>query len=788
MKSVYFEKWSIPHEEKSRKGGGMQVPSRRRGRDEGNNEEFDRQKDRKHRRRSERQARKKARIAAHEQWVEQRRSMKQNACEEREKKQHERKRTQLNLLLSTNASAALPRRVKAVVKSTKATSNHSRALASLDDENTCPSSKTPASSKESVPLYEEERPSMMFAGATPSTRAAATSTTVISDSAVEPTLAKYTPPTLRRKLEEETTTKLDERTRRIINKLTVRNVVELTRETSDLFGGAVEGATRASVLHSLLQHINRMCMLDTGPLTPIVSLPFAGLIRGLQLLHGNVVGAELIEGLCLALQERLNEKSETSASNGAMVLAHLYLLNAVDSLLASSFLCSTLRIGVHGDVCAVACALTFLRACGEKLLKEAPGQMEQALTEAKASYKIQEQSSIRRGTLLSYITDILTGHTRSAKRTVDEEKAPVESLLRDMAALLPGGGVVGSKRVFHRIMSTTSVLTGLTWAQLMRSDKPPRWFTAAAWESVDCSDDFNMLPKTSTETLSSAAYEGESMDDEEDEAELKAERIRQLRQQEKAISGQRLNTENKREVFQVCANSSDDLEGFTLLMHRDPSFSRLHDTLAVLLQCAYQEKVYNPYYAQVIQRFCSAKESCKNTLQFALWDMFKAIRVESVDIMGYVNLSCLLTHLIEVGVFTLAVLRGLDLDSTNRTIGLFTRVLLLRLILQLPPARLAEVFFGGDGFRAHDVKIDTSVLRSHLAKIVERYFVDERESGKWIPHFYDVVARGTPFDVQRQDRHEVGGNGERAVDEEAQLQLFIKRIRVVFKALKRGIS
>ncbi|RNF12778.1 putative nucleolar MIF4G domain-containing protein 1-like [Trypanosoma rangeli] len=768
----------------------MQVPSRRRSRDEGNDEEFDRQKDRKQRRRSERQARKKARIEAHEQWVEQRRSMKQNAYEEREEKQHDRKRAQLNRLPSTNASAALPRRVKAVARSTKITNNHSGAIGSLDDENTCSSSKTPASSKEHVPLYEEEQPSMMLAGATLSTRAADTSTIVISDSAMEPTLAKYTPPTLRRKLTEETITGLDERTRRIVNKLTVRNVVELTRETSDLFGGAVEGATRASVLHSLLQHINRMCMLDTGPLTPIVSLPLAGLIRGLQLLHGNVVGAELIEGLCLALQERLNDNSETSASNGAMVFAHLYLLNAVDSLLASSFLCSTLRIEGQRGVCAVACALTFLRACGEKLLKEAPGQMEQALTEARASYKSQEQSSVRHSTLLSYIADILTGHTRSAKRTVDEEKAPVESLLRDMATLLPGGGVSGSKRVFHRVMSTTSVLTGLTWAQMMRSDKPPRWFTAAAWESVDgdVSDNFKMLPRTSTEALSSTTSEGKSTDDEEDEAELKAERIRQLRQQEKAISGQRFNTENKREVFQVCANSSDDLEGFTLLMHRDPSFSRLHDTLAVLLQCAYQEKVYNPYYAQVIQRFCSAKESCKNTLQFALWDMFKAIRVESVDIIGYVNLSCLLTHLIEVGVFTLAVLRGLDLDGTNRTIGLFTRVLLLRLILQLPPVRLAEVFFGGDGFRAHDVKIDTRVLRSNLAEIVERYFVDERESGKWIPHFYDVVARGTSFDVQRQDRHKVGGNGERAVDDEAQLQLFIKRIHVVFKALKRGIS
>ncbi|RNF17424.1 putative nucleolar MIF4G domain-containing protein 1-like [Trypanosoma conorhini] len=765
----------------------MQASSRRRSRDEENGEEFDRQKDRKQRRRSERQARKEARIAAHEKWVERRRSMKKKAHEERGGKQLGLKVTQRKRLLSTNASAAPPHALKAVARGMKATSDPNKTIDPLDGGETCSSPDAVVSQTAPVQLYEKKQPQVGFVGATSSTRATDMSTAIISDSAMELTSAKYIPPTLRRQLTQETNSSLDERTRRIVNKLTVRNVAELTRETSELFGGAVEGATRASVLRSLSQHINRMCMLDTGPLTPIVSLPFAGLIRGLQLLHGNVVGSELIESLCLALQEHLDDKSEISASNGAMVLAHLYLLNAVDALLVSSFLRSALRLGSHGNICAVACALTLLRACGEKLLKEAPGQMEQALTDAK-SYKSQGQSNVRHSTLLSYVADILMGHTRSAKRSVNEEEVPVESLLRDISALLPGSGTSGNKRVLHRIMSTTSVLTGLTWARMLRSDKPPRWFTTAAWDGIDDCENSNVLPEANAEALSSVASGGEITDSEEDAAELKAEHIRQLRQQEKAISGQRLNTENKREVFQVIVNASDDLEGFTLLMHRDPSFSRLHDTLSVLLQCAYQEKVYNSYYAQVIQRFCSAKESCKSTLQFALWDMFKAIRVESVDITGYVNLSCLLAHLIEVGVFTLAVLRGLDLDSTNRTIGLFTRVLLLRLILQLPPARLAEVFFGGDGFRAHDVKIDTSVLRSNLAKILERYFVDERESGKWIPHFYDVVARGTSFDVQRRDRHEFSGSGERAVSEEAQLQLFIKRIQVVCKALKTGIS
>ncbi|KEG09814.1 putative nucleolar MIF4G domain-containing protein 1-like [Trypanosoma grayi] len=756
----------------------MELNRRRRAREEVENDEGDKQQGRKQRRRSERQARKQARIEAHERWVEQRRLLREGVNGQRVKKQHTRQPTDFSADAPVSAA---PMKEGGKVRTT----GDSRAPHTLKKDKSKRKREKDAAKKKKNGNEVSER-----SGADPSRELTG------KTNETEITPAKYLPPTLRGKVTQERGTALNEVTRRIINKLTVRNVADMTKEASDLFGGGVEGATRASVLCSLAHHINRICMLDAGPLTPIVSLPFAGLIRGMQLLHGNVVGAELVESLSLALQEHLQNDNETAVSNGAMVLAHLYVLNAVDSVLVSSFLRSVLRIGSSGNVCAVAGGLTLLRACGEKLLKEAPGQMERALAEAKA-YGREQQGTNRYTALLGYITDIVRGHTRSAKRTVGEEEVPIESILNDMVTLLPGGssssggGTSTNRRALLRITTTTNVLSGVTWERMIRKDKPPRWFAPGAWDKAEMEESEEDRDGTSSqeeEAASSSSFSTDSeTESEDDETELKAERIRQLREQEKAISGQRLNTENKREVFQCIVNASDDLEAFTLLMHRDPSFSRLHDTLTVLLQCCYQEKVYNPYYTQVIQRFCSAKGSCRNSLQFALWDMFKVIRMESVDVTGYLNLSCLLTQLIEGGVFTLGVLRGLDMDSTNRTIGLFTRILLLRLILQLPAAKLTEVFFGGDGFRAHDVKIDTGVLRSNLAKLMERYFVDERESQKWIPHFYDVVAAGTPFDVHRRGKN-AESDDDKPKGEEEQLQLFVKRIRVVFKALKSGIS
>ncbi|CBH11763.1 hypothetical protein, conserved [Trypanosoma brucei gambiense DAL972] len=749
--------------------------NRRRPREdemEENDYTFDRQRDRKERRRNERRAKKEMRIEAHERWVEQCR-----LAREQKKKRSVRVKNGSENQAATRNFSNRPLRERKVNRNAKRETSFNDA-------------KEKSTSSQKLTM-ESKREAKQRDGKSVVDLAKACATTPDS------TQGKYIPPSLRQKMiVQKPTNAVNEAARRIINKLTVQNVADMTRETSELFGGGVEGATRASVISSLAENMNRICILDSGPLTPLASLPFAGLIRGLQLLHGNIVGAEVIECLAIALQQQLMDNNEAAACNGAMLLAHLYLLNAVDCVLASTFLRSVLQMGGGGSLCAAAAGLTFLRACGEKLLKEAPVEMERALNEGAPSREISQNATSRYSALLSLIKEIVAGRTRNARRSVDEEKVPLDSLLSDISTLLSGGGKAslsssGNKRALLRVMSTTSVLTGLSWARLIQQDKPHRWYVPETWtDTVGDGDETNDEHADDDEGgASSASGDIDERSDGDEGTVEKMEQIRLLRQQEKAISGQRLNTENKREVFKCVVNASDDLEAFTLLMHRDPSFSRLHDTFAVLLQCCYQENLYNPYYTQVVQRFCSAKPSCKNTLQFAIWDMFKTIRVEAVDVTGYLNLACLIAQLMQEGVYTLAVLRGLDLENTNRTIGLFTRILLLRLILQLPPSSLTEVFFGGNGVYAHDVKIDTSTLRENLKKVFERYFVKEEDAGKWIPHFYDVAAVGTPFDVHKQmGAVAANASGMESVDEEAQLQSFVRRIRVVYKALKGGIS
>ncbi|KAG5496579.1 hypothetical protein JIQ42_03409 [Leishmania sp. Namibia] len=811
----------------------------------------DRQRDRKARRRQERQAQKQARVAQHEQLVWERQNARKEAQDRRAAEQLQRQRKRRRADWAANSAAETEgKRLKYESASKCKSERRARATANDCAENSFATS-----------VKEDAAKSATGAVATATAAAAASPASSLPDTTQVPA-------------------KVTEKVRRLVNKLTTANVVDLTKDLSDYM--LTPGVSRASVVKGLAQQIERLCRLEAGPLSTTGTLPFAGLLRGVQLLHGDQVGCELVEHLSFSLHAQLAAAEEAAAGNTLMVLAQLYLLYGVDVVFVMSLLRTLLRqgtrllhrSGVDGAtasatfsssspalasaaavqaLCACACGLALMRACGEKLLKESPAELEASLQEARrASEQMRNITGTARfAALVEVMSDIAAGRTRKARRTTTEEAAPVEAMLEDLCSLLPGHEKANStqRRTMRRLVLTTSIMSGLTWAQVTSSAKPPRWYipgvmtAGAASEEEDdgkaaaatagkrsgaateCNEGKRHGDNWASQRSSTAHDESEQVE-EVDEAEVKRERIARMRAEEKAMSGQRLNTEHKREIFRCIVTATDDLECFTMLMYRDPGYTRFHDVCAVLLQCAYQERKYNPYYAQVLMRFCSAKPACAKTLQFAIWDRFKSIRIERADVTGYLNFACCISDLMQHGVYNLSLLRGLDLENTNKTIGLFTRTLLLRLIVQLPTSRLTQLFFGGDGRSAHDLQVDTSALRRLLTKFMSIYFIDEKVSKRWLPDFYEVVSAGTCFDVSAAAGvHGVPGScngsaaaanaGNEAAEEHAHqrdadcppwapshsalsmsmsassgeslIGDFMKRVHVVYKALKQGI-
>lgn len=553
----------------------------------------------------------------------------------------------------------------------------------------------------------------------------------------EETRSKYVPPSLRakgNKKSNDTVTLV----RRICNKLTVKNVVELSRNITCLF--TEEGNSRADVVESLAQHVSEDVVGGSTELTATVAMAISGMIRGLQLLHGASFVSTVVSRLTTEVSKYLNEINENGAVNCSKLIAFLYCLNCVDC----NFIVGGLTYFLQGHVTegGFLCALTILRACGEKLVSEAPVQLNQIVKLAEDRSK----QSIRSEALLSLCKDIARGKSRKGARKVTEEQLTTEEIVENLMSLLIGEGTK-DKRALLRALSTKNVLA-IPWGT----------------HEHDSVEDHSEGEVPDDEA-------GLSSDDERElEIERKKRRIETLRTKEKAVSGQRFATEAKRQIFQCIASATDDVECFHMLTQRDPSGSQLHDVASVLLQLCAQESLYNSFYCDILQRLLGAKKQFKSILQFALWDRFKAFRVEAADVTSFVNIAFLITTLVEEGALTLSVLRGLDLESTSRSIGMFTRILLLRLLTQLPSERLVSFFFGGDGKSTNDTKVDTALTRKCLEQMVARYFVDEAEASKWLPLFFDVVAVGTPFAD--------GNNAE----------MFLKRVRGIHKALREGLA
>jgi nucleolar MIF4G domain-containing protein 1 len=585
---------------------------------------------------------------------------------------------------------------------------------------------------------------------------------------------KYIPPALRRAHRG-----LDEAIRSACNKLTPHNIPSLTEEVTDLF---ITGKyPRAEVISSLAENIILNAVVQDTPVTDGVSLAYAGLLRGLQILHGNDVGAPIIEKVCMEVERQRNNRStESPLKNGVMLLANLFVGCCVDCDLAVTFLHALLsEASSEADAAA---AVTFVQAAGERLRKDAPLGLNQAvlLANRAATSSVAGPVSQRKSMLLSSIK-ILAAQRSKAKRgkkdgddgtafdssalSISAEDAAT-AVSKGVCSLLSKRLGEGSNnaRALQRAVVSTNVLS-VKWSYIIRDDKPSRWYaqrlTSQASEEV--------APKK--RGRSSDEESDNSSDESEERAqEARREEISALRAEETALAGQRFPTEAKRQIFKCITGASDDLEAFQMIVMRDPSGSQFLDAAAVLLQCCQQEALFNMFYGRVLQRLVSAKKSFRQTLQFAIWDRFKFVRLDPVDVTSYVNLACLLTQLLEEGIYSLALFRGLDMDSVNKQLGFFCKILFSRMIAGLSAKALTMTFFGTDGFVAADLNADTNKIRRCVAQFFARYFLDEDECSKWLPHVYEVVCCGTPF----ADGQDTEG--------------FLKRARVAYKALIGGVS
>lgn len=106
---------------------------------------------------------------------------------------------------------------------------------------------------------------------------------------------------------------------------------------------------------------------------------------------------------------------------------------------------------------------------------------------------------------------------------------------------------------------------------------------------------------------------------------------------------QRMNTDIRRNIFCVLMTAEDYLDAFEKLHHLGLKNQQEREVIYVILDCCLQEKIFNPYYAVLAQKFCDYDRKYQMTIQYTLWDKLKTL--ESYTNNQLTNLARFLTHL-----------------------------------------------------------------------------------------------------------------------------------------------
>lgn len=140
---------------------------------------------------------------------------------------------------------------------------------------------------------------------------------------------------------------------------------------------------------------------------------------------------------------------------------------------------------------------------------------------------------------------------------------------------------------------------------------------------------------------------------------------------------QRMNTDDRKNVFCVLMSAEDYLDAFEKLHHLA---IRDHKVIVtVIIHCCLSEKVFNPYYAVLSQKFCDFDRKYQLAVQFALWDRIKDLASQTpVQIR---NMARYLIHLIEHGGLALSVLKVIEFGEMDKVTQRLVRQVVLGLLM-----------------------------------------------------------------------------------------------------------
>ncbi|XP_039255493.2 nucleolar MIF4G domain-containing protein 1-like [Styela clava] len=141
-----------------------------------------------------------------------------------------------------------------------------------------------------------------------------------------------------------------------------------------------------------------------------------------------------------------------------------------------------------------------------------------------------------------------------------------------------------------------------------------------------------------------------------------------------AAKRQRMNTDVRRNIFYAVMTADDFVDAYEKVLKCGLKGKQLREIPNVIVDCCQQEKLFNPYYLHLLDRFCQNDRQFGISLQCTFWDKFKAI--DSLKQSQMNNIVELLSRLIIMETLSLSCLKAIDFTEIDKPMIRFLRLFL----------------------------------------------------------------------------------------------------------------
>ena len=507
----------------------------------------------------------------------------------------------------------------------------------------------------------------------------------------------------------------------LLNRMGEANVQAITQEIADL--PSVIGVPRRALCTALAREVTH-ALLHGPRASHAYTCALAACVSALSAAIGPELGAVCMASAAYHLDTArgVGASEEGANAQGASNLAALLARLFVCGLAPATVLWGLLH-HVTGRLSELDVALTLnvLRCAGPKLRQEDPEQLRDFIIALQQ--RVRDSASgdgggmtTRARVLLDLVCDIKNGK-KGALHGSDEAQVPahVTRWLRDAGVSVPA-----------------AQLCGLTLAKLLegagQSESSMWWRKHDLLDNED--DDNNAGGGDGRQKQGNRTERGQGAAGDDDTRRLLA-----------AAAEQRMNTPARRAAFVALMGSDDVADAAERLLRLGLPPAAERDILRVVLHCCLGEAVYNPFYEHVTSRLCTAVKRHRVTLQYCVWDAWKAVCVPgdgAYDARQLSHLARFVAGTLLRGALPFSALRGADWSgaqtsgqaATDRAAAGLTsaharRVAHLRLLLKallLPPRTTGDVhalFLRGAG------RPQLAPLRAALLQFMRRHLLTD---------------------------------------------------------------